>query len=136
MAEPLDTNVVLRYLVDDPEAARGPFRRVVPFFQELERGERGALLTPLVIFQCWFVLTRHYRVPRREAAAALARLLGFRGLRVPDKPVMRNCLELLEQGEADLVDAWLAALCRHRGLAGVYSFDRGIERLGVRQILP
>lgn len=31
----------------------------LPFFEKLERGERVALLPPVVLFQCWFVLTRY-----------------------------------------------------------------------------
>lgn len=70
-------------------------------------------------------------MPGQEAAQALQELLGFRGLRVPEKPVLRDTLETLATGETDLVDAYLAALCSRKGLGGVVSFDRGLERLGV-----
>ena len=135
MADPLDTNVVLRFLVEDPEAIARPFRGVFPFFEKLERGERTALLTPLVLFQCYFVLTSYYEVPRPEAAARLRDLLAFRGLRVPEKPILRRCLTTLTERSVDLVDAYLAALCSGRQLKGVHSFDRSLRKLGI-ELLP
>ena len=60
MADPVDANVVIRYLVEDPDTIARPFRGVFPFFEKLERGERTALLTPLVLFQSYFVLTSYY----------------------------------------------------------------------------
>ncbi|MHB1194665.1 MAG: PIN domain-containing protein [Longimicrobiales bacterium] len=135
MADPLDTNVVLRYLVEDPDAIAPRFAGVLPFFEKLERGERSALLTPLVLFQCWFVLTSYYEVPGPEAAEKLRSLLAFKGLSVPERPVLRACLDTLVEGCGDVVDAYLAALCSRKGLAGVYSFDEGLTRLGVA-LLP
>ena len=135
MADPIDTNVVIRYLVEDPQSIGRPFRGVFPFFEKLERGERTALLTPLVVFQSYFVLTSYYEVPRAEAAGKLRDLLSFRGLRVADKPVVRTGLDTLCERSVDLVDAYLAALCSSRQLEGVYSFDASLRKLGV-ELLP
>ena len=99
LADPLDTNVILRYLVEDPQTPDSRFSGVVAFFEKL-----------------------------RE-------LLSFKGLRVPEKPVLRACLETLSEQSVDLVDAYLAALCIQKRLAGVYSFDKGLTRLGV-DLLP
>lgn len=60
MAEPLDTNVILRYLMEDEDTIEPRFKGVFTFFDELERGDRRALLPPLVLFQCYFVLTSYW----------------------------------------------------------------------------
>jgi predicted nucleic acid-binding protein len=133
MAEPLDTNVVVRYFVEDPEAEA--YGAVFRFFEKLERGERRAMLPPLVLFQSYFVLTSYYKVPRTKAAGQLRDLLTFRGLGVPEKPLLRRTLDILAQRSTDLVDAYLAALCMQRGLKGVYSLDDSLRKLGVG-ILP
>ena len=135
MADPLDTNVILRYLVAEPDTIAPAFRGVFPFFAKLERGERRALLTPLVLFQTYFVLTSHYEVPRAEAAEKLKELLSFKGLTVPEKPLLGTSLSTLAERPVDLVDAYLAALCNARQLKGVYSFDKTLARLGVT-LLP
>lgn len=135
MPDPVDTNVVIRYLVEDPEKVSREFRGVFPFFEKLERGERTALLTPLVLFQSYFVLTSYYEVPRADAAAKLRELLSFKGIAVSEKAVLRTCLDTLSEHSGDLVDAYLAALCAHRQLRGVHSFDEGLRKLGV-ELLP
>ena len=135
MADPIDTNVIVRYLVESPDSAPAEFRGVFPFFQKLERGERKALLTPLVLFQSYFVLTSYYGVPRPEAAEKLRALLSFKGLRVSEKSLLRRCLETLSTRSVDLVDAYLAALCVTKSLEGVYSFDRSLTRLGVEVLV-
>ena len=135
MAEPVDTNVVIRFLVENPETIDRRFSGVFPFFEALERGERRALLPPLVVFQSYFVLVSYYGVPRAEAAEKLGRLLSFRGLTVPERPILRACLQTLAKRSADLVDAYLAALCASRGLRGVHSFDEKLRELGV-ELLP
>ena len=135
MADPVDTNVVVRYLVEDPNKVARAFQGVFAFFEKLERGQHIALLTPLVLFQSYFVLTSYYEVPGAEAATRLRDLLGFRGLRVPEKAILRGCLETLTKRSVDLVDAYLAALCSNRQLKGVHSFDKGLAKLGV-DILP
>lgn len=135
MADPIDTNVVIRYLVEDPEDVDPELAGVFPFFEKLERGQRRALLTPLVLFQSYYVLTSYYQVPRKEAAEKLTHLLSFKGLVVPEKPILRGCLEMLMERSVDLVDAYLATLCATRRAQGVHSFDRGLRRLGVA-LLP
>jgi predicted nucleic acid-binding protein len=127
--------VVIRYLVEDPKKVAREFRGVFPFFEKLERGERTALLTPLVVFQCYLVLTSYYQVPRKEATEKLGDILSFRGVTVPEKSVLRTCLDILNQRSVDLVDAYLAALCTRRQLEGVYSFDKSFRKLGVK-LLP
>jgi predicted nucleic acid-binding protein len=131
MAEPLDTNVLVRYLVEDPRKTPPAFSVVLPFFDKLERGELRALLPPLVLFQTYFVLASYYEVPRGEAASKLGEIIAFRGLIVPEKPVLRVCLRTLTERSADLVDAYLAALCGVEHLRGVFSFDDDLRRLGV-----
>lgn len=134
MADPVDTNVVVRFLVEDPERVARRFRGVFDFFEKLERGQRTALLTPLVLFQSYFVLTSYYEVPRAEAATKLRDLLAFRGLRVPEKAVLRRCLSTLSERSVDLVDAYLAALCSSRQLKGVYTFDDSLRKLGIEPL--
>ncbi|HEX9691958.1 MAG TPA: PIN domain-containing protein [Gemmatimonadales bacterium] len=135
MADPVDTNVIIRYLIEDPETVGREFRGVYSFFDKLERGERRALLTPLVVFQSYFVLTSYYEVPSAQAAAKLGELLSFKGLAVPEKSVLRACMETLAKRSVDLVDAYLAALCGARQMKGVYSFDQGLRKLGI-ELLP
>ena len=51
---------------------------------------------------------------------------------MPERPVLRQCLGIVGERRVDLVDAYLAALCRHQGHDGVFSFDRGLTAPGLR----
>jgi AbrB family looped-hinge helix DNA binding protein len=135
MPNPVDTNVIIRYLVENPSTIAARFRGVFSFFEKLESGERTALLALLVLFQSYFVMTSYYEVPRAEAAAKLRDLLAFRGLTVPEKSVLRTCLDTLSRRSVDPVDANLSAMCTSKQLAGVYSFDDRLSRLGTA-VLP
>ncbi|MDF7801881.1 hypothetical protein P4C99_20560 [Pontiellaceae bacterium B1224] len=64
----IDTNVIIRYLVEDPETIKPKFKGVYSFFEKVERGETKVLLPELVLFEAFFVLTSFYEVPTTKAA--------------------------------------------------------------------
>lgn len=74
-------------------------------------------------------------MPTSKAAEKLETLLSFRGLTTPEKPVMRDCLRLLQEQELDLVYAHIVAHSKARGLKGIYSFDSDLEDRGL-ELLP
>ena len=128
---PLGTNVILRYLVEDPATIDSKFKGVYPFFGKLERGDCHAHLAELVLFQTFFVLTSYYEVPPGEAAEKLVRLLAFKGLHLAEKDIAITCLSRLQREKIDLVDAYLLAWCERHGRDEVYSFDDGLRKRGL-----
>ena len=50
---------------------------------------------------------------------------------MPDKPLILSCLEILQTKKIDLVDAYLLAFSKKKGIKGVYSFDRDLKRGGL-----
>ena len=132
---PLDTNVIVRYLIEDPSTIATRFRGVYSFFDKLEKGHQRAFLPDLVLFQSFFVLTSHYSVPAGEAAEKLKRLIAFRGIEMTEKHVAAACLVRLRKGSLDLVDAWLLAWCEDRKCTTVYSFDTDLPKHGLK-LLP
>ena len=135
MAELIDTNVIVRYLVESPESIPERFAGVYAFFDKIERGETKAQLPALVLFQTYFVLTSYYEVPAAEAAEKLETLLSFKGLVIAEKTILRNCLGLLQMKKLDLVDAYLLAHAQAKGHKGVYSFDDDLRSCGL-DLLP
>ena len=135
MSELLDTNVIVRYLVESTESIPVRFKGVFSFFEKVERGDIQVYLPALVLFQTFFVLTSYYEVPAAEAAEKLEELLSFKGITIPEKAIIRNCLRLLQERNLDLVDAYIAAHSRARGYKGVYSFDADLQACGL-QLLP
>ena len=128
---PLDTNVILRYLVEDPTTIDSAFKGVYSFFGKVERGECHAHLADLVLFQAFFVLTSYYKVPPGEAAEKLVRMLHFKGLHLAEKDVVIACLSRLQSENIDIVDAYLLAWCERHRSDEVYSFDGGLRKRGL-----
>ncbi len=130
----IDTNVIIRYLVEDPEKVDMKFRGVFTFFPKVENGEINAELCELVLFEAFFVLTKLYQVPQNEAAEKLFDIVSFTGIIMPDKPLVLSCLEILQSEKIDLVDAYLLAVSKKKKLKGVFSFDKDLLKRGLKAI--
>ncbi len=127
----IDTNVIVRFLVEDPRTAAPKFKGVFSFFEKLAKRQLGAELPELVVFETFFVLTSHYKVPSAVASEKLIDIISLSGIAMDNKPLMLSCLETIRDRNADLVDAYIISLCRLEGYAGTYSFDNDMKKFGM-----
>ncbi len=130
----VDTNVIIRYLVEHPDKIQSKFKGVFTFFPEVERGEIKIELSELVLFEAFFVLTKLYDVPQKEAAEKLSGIVSLKGVMMPDKPLISSCLKILQGEKIDLVDAYLLALSRRKNIKRIYSFDRDLSKRGLEAL--
>ena len=129
MAKPakclLDTNMVLRYLLNDvPEQ----FAVAKQVFDELRTSERTAILLESVLAECVYVLKLHYKVPKDELAEMLDNILRYPGIVNTDKPSLREALKLYAANDMDFVDCILVAKARI-GELELVTFDQGLKKL-------
>lgn len=108
------------------------FRGVFSFFTRMERGEILVEIPELVLFEVFYVLAKLYHVPLKEAAERLGSLISFKGIVMRDKPVAKTCLRILQYKAIGLVDAYLLASARQKGVDSVYSFDQDLSKQGLR----
>jgi len=130
----IDTNVIVRYLVECPATIAARFKGVFTFFARIEKGEIVVELTELVLFETFFVLTRIYKVLQNEAAEKLSEIVSFKGVQMSDKTLIVSCLKILQDKKIDLVDAYLLAFAKKKGIHDVYSFDSDLSRYGLKLI--
>jgi predicted nucleic-acid-binding protein len=130
--ECIDTNVIVRFLVETPKTIEPQFKGVFSFFEKLESGARSAMLPDIVLFQAYFVLTSYYDVPTPEAAGQLAKILKFKGIILAEKNIALECLAMLQHAKTDIVDAWIIAFSKFKKVSAVYSFDKGFASHGIR----
>lgn len=116
----LDTNVVLRFLVQDdpPQSARA-----VAFFASLSV-EQPAYLCREVIVDLVQVLERNYRLSRAEIAAAVDGLLAARELVVESREMVGQAVEHYRQGGPGFLDQMIVVGARRAGCRSVVTFDR------------
>ena len=131
----IDTNVLIRFLVETPESVPEKFKGVFSFFEKVERADICVQLPELVLFEAFFVLTSLYKVPAAEAATVLDQIVVFRGVFMQDKVLMHSCLSILQEKKIDLVDAYILAVSRRKSIGAVYSFDRDLQKNGL-SLLP
>ena len=127
----VDTNVIIRYLVENPNRIQRKFKGVFTFFPRVEKGEIKIELCELVLFEAFFVLTKLYEVPQKEAADKLSGIVSYKGIIMPDKPLILSCLKILQTESIDLVDAYLLAISKKKNIKQIYSFDSDLSKRGL-----
>ena len=128
----IDTNVIIRFLTENPKTIAPKFAAVFDFFIKLEKKEFTVFLPDLVIFEAFFVLTSYYEIEQKIVAAKLTELMLFAGIEMSDKLLLIACFEILKKQKVDLVDAYICALAKKRGDSEVYSFDKDIKKLDLK----
>lgn len=117
----VDTNVILRYLLDD-DPILSPQART---YLDDETGNRTGVE---VVAEAVYVLTGVYGVPRGEIATVLRRLFYDPAWVLDHKESVLESLDIYGRSSLDFVDAWIVALHRIEGV-DVVSFDKKIRRM-------
>jgi len=121
----LDTNVLVRYLVnDDPrqaEAARTLLTTLTP--------QQPGLVCREVAVELSWVLDRAYGFPRDRIARVFEDLVGTAELHVEAHDDVIRAAEGYRRGGADFADRMIAAAARRSGADRLYTFDRQAAEL-------
>lgn len=126
----LDTNVVVRYLVqDDPDQSA----TASALIDELTETDPG-YLSLVTVVELYWVLRRAYRVGADRCAELLGGLLDARELRVDRDAIVRAALTA-SRGGVDFADAVIAELGRIAGCDHTVTFDQRAARDGAMQLL-
>jgi len=126
----LDTNVLVRYLVqDDPEQSAAATTLV----EGLSASEPGFVSLVTVVELSW-VLRRAYGVDAGRCDQLIGGLLDAGELRVERASVLRTALS--SHGRADFADAVVAELGRAAGCDHTVTFDRRAARDAGMSMVP
>ena len=121
----LDTNVIVRYLVDDnaehAEAARA-------LLDELTPGNPGFICREVIVEVAW-VLERSYRFARTQVAEALMDLTASDSLIVENSDDVAAAAHLYRQGGAGFSDLMILAAAERERASPLYTFDRRLARM-------
>jgi len=121
----VDTNVLARVFVDDPDDPEHTRQRPAAV-----RAMSEAVFVPAtVVLEFEWVLRGFYELPRPEILRALRALVGLRHVSFDDREAIVSALDAYESG-FDLADALHLVLSR-RG-ASFVTFDRGFARKAAR----
>jgi predicted nucleic-acid-binding protein len=121
----VDTNLIVRYLVQDHEKHA---KAAGKLFNACDRGEVVIIVLPVVLAECVFVLESFYEHPRADIASALGRLISSPGVEISEVTVHLDALRRYRETRVHFVDCLIAAEAVHNKTP-VSSFDQDFRKL-------
>lgn len=120
----LDTNVLLRYFLED-DPVHSPIARKV--MDSLTAADPGWIGLATVLEFVW-VLKSKTRASRSTVASALDRLLALDALMVEQAVVVSLAVRRFRGSNAEFADCLIAASAKAAGCKHIVTFDRIAER--------
>lgn len=129
----LDTNVLVRYLVqDDPAQARQATRAIAG---AAAAGER-LFLSVIVLCELVWVLESAYGYPRSEIEETLEKILLTDQFHIEDSDEAWLALGDYRRSGADFADALIGRRHLRSGCGTTLTFDRSLKGLAGFRVLP
>jgi predicted nucleic-acid-binding protein len=116
----LDTNVLVRFVVDDDPVQCAQARRLAASLTPSDPG----YVTSVVAVEFAWVLRRTYRFPNTTVIATLRKLLGSPSLVFEGSGDLEAALHAAENAGCEIPDALIAVRCRRAGCAQTHTFDQ------------
>jgi predicted nucleic acid-binding protein len=123
----LDTNVVVRFLTQEPAPLA---RRAERLLAKAQAGEIALRLTPIVVAEIVWVLTTIYGRQPAEVGTAMSALLSADGILADQHDTLLAALDVMREQRVAFPDAFIATAARQAN-EPVCSFDADFKRLGV-----
>lgn len=117
----LDTNVLVRFLVEDDKAQSAKAAKLVA---RAVSEDEPLFVSDVVVCETVWVLSAAYRVPRAEIGEILGRLYVATHLRFHDVDRLARALEAFNAGKGDYADYVIREQARAVGCEEVATFDR------------
>ncbi|WP_295440660.1 type II toxin-antitoxin system VapC family toxin [uncultured Thiodictyon sp.] len=126
----LDTNVLARFFIDDPDDAQAALQRPVA----VTAMSAPALITVTVLLEFEWVMRGFYDLPRSEVARVLRALTGIGHILIEDRAAVIAALDAFDSG-LDFADALHLARSQHA--SAFVTFDRRLaKRAGPLELMP
>ena len=119
----LDTNVLVRFLVEDDEAQS---RAAAAVITRAGRRDEQLFVSDVALCEVVWVLDASYGVPRLEIADIMGRLLHARQLAFRASDVLTRALEAYRRGKGDFADYVLREDAVAAGCESVFTFDKAL----------
>ncbi len=119
----LDTNVILRFFVDDHSEHQ---EQAVRWFKQAESGSISIIVDPVIIAEVSFVLESFYRYSRSRIADTLEVFLSQRWLDVRDRESLLGLWQYYRDG-LHFVDSYCISRAKNAN-AAVLSFDKKLTK--------
>lgn len=132
----VDTNILLRYLLDDiPEQADA----AEAVIKEATEGKLTLQTNVMVIAELVWTCESYYDLPKEEIRDKTLMILNTPGLEVEDKDLIAEAILLYVDRNVDFIDAYNGCWMKAQGITQVYTFDeshyRRLEVEGIKAVV-
>jgi predicted nucleic-acid-binding protein len=128
----LDTNVLLRYLLQDDELQGARAARAIS--QAAVRNE-PLLVSAIVLCEALWVLERSYGYDRPALGRVVDALLDTRGFELEHRAQVREALDDFRMSRADFSDCLIGRIHDTLGCRQTLTFDRALRSVGGFRVL-
>jgi len=125
----LDTNLIIRYLVEDDPRKADAVERL------LAESKEKLLLLDLAFAEIVWVLQSYYGLEKNEIVEKLGTLLTLKSIKT-NKKLLGRTLDFFAASPLNFVDAYQAAYTTSKGL-DLYSYDKDFDKVaGLKRLEP
>lgn len=121
----VDTNVLVRFLVDDDPRQSAAAAALV---ERAVQSEESLYVSAIVLCETVWVLTVSYSVPRLDVVKTLQNLLRARHLTFGDPDRLARAVDAFAHGRGDFADYVIREDATAAGCRSVMTFDRDLLR--------
>ena len=129
MSEPfVDANIFVRLLSGDDLSKQ---KRAVQLFEQVKQGKITLRTHLNTIADVVFVLSSRYlyRLPRQQVASLVLPLVRLPHLKMRERTIVIEALQLYAASPLDFSDAVLVAAMKHAKTTTIYSYDKHFDTL-------
>lgn len=128
----LDTNVLVRYIVQDDPSQLAAAKRLIGRFV----AEGSTLFVPVtVVLELEWVLRSSFAFGKNDVLMALSTLFSAAELTFESERALEVALHLFREGSADFADCLHVALAAQAGEQPLWTFDKGAAKVSGARLL-
>lgn len=118
----IDANLIIRYLtLDNPAQAKAAGK--------LLKGSKVRLvIADVTIAEIIWVLTSIYKYPKQKITSSIRSMLKLKTLKI-NGGLLNRALSFYEENNISFIDAYLASYSIEQKLDGIYSYDKGLDKI-------
>lgn len=128
----LDTNVLVRYLVQDDEIQSAAARRLI---RKCVADERTLFVPVTVTLELEWVLRASFEYAKNDVMQVLSSLFSAAELSFESEHALEVALQLYRNGTADFANCLHIALAAQAGESPLWTFDKRAAKVGGAQMV-
>lgn len=125
MIKIIDTNVILRFLLNDEPLL---FVEAQKIFEDAQAGKFKIYIDEIVLAETIWVLMSYYSYTKSEVCSKLIKMLSHAWIVNPQKKIILRALALYSEKNFDFVDCWVYCLSQEEKIPLV-TFDKKLKKL-------